>query len=114
MSPASHECPGTAHSPVCCPVASAFSIPGQYSPALQLDYRVAVPCLPRTGSRSSPTLDRIAATLWEWCQSAQRYHFDSQYLPGAVNTVADYHSRHHTDTGAWMLNRSVFQVHQIM
>ena len=33
---ASHECPGTAHSPVGCPVASAFSIPGQYSPAARL------------------------------------------------------------------------------
>ncbi|XP_065185980.1 uncharacterized protein LOC135816808 [Sycon ciliatum] len=80
---------------------------------LQLDNSVAVACLLRKGSNASPTLDRIAATLWEWCL-LRDITLIPQYLPGAVNTVADYHSRHHTDASDWMLNRSVFQDLQIM
>ena len=78
---------------------------------IQMDNEVAVACIRRMGSNSSPTLNSIARDLWEWCLARQVTPIP-EYLPGIMNTIADYQSRHHSDSSDWMLDRSVFQMLQ--
>ena len=73
---------------------------------LQLD-EVAVACLKRMGSNRSPMLNAIAAEIWEWCLD-RAVTLQAEYLPGVANSVADFHSRNHTDGSDWMLDASVF------
>ncbi|KAJ1086877.1 hypothetical protein NDU88_000077, partial [Pleurodeles waltl] len=59
------------------------------------------------GTRSRP-LALLAKSLWEFCL-AHKFSLIAEYLPGSLNSTADWHSRHLFDSSDWMLHRSVFR-----
>ena len=73
--------------------------------ALQLDNQVAVSYINRMGGTHSPRLDRIARELWEWCL-AREITVEAEYLPGSLNTDADFLSKHH-GSAEWRLHPGV-------
>lgn len=77
---------------------------------LQMDNRAAVAYVNRRGGTASRQLLSIARQLWEWCLE-RRLTAQAEHLPGALNTTADFESRHFQDSSDWQLNPRVF--HQI-
>ena len=59
------------------------------------------------GGMASKTMDSIAKDIWEWCIKREIF-LSAVHVPGVENTVADYFSRHFSDSTEWFLKQEVF------
>ena len=56
----------------------------------------------------SPTLSRMAKTLWLW-RTERNVSLEAQHLPGVMNSIADRESRAWLDRSEWKLSPNIFQ-----
>ena len=75
---------------------------------IQTDNAVTVAYINKMGGNNSRLLCSLAQDLWSWCIQRQ-LTVAAEYLRGALNTVADFFSRHHVDNSNWRLLPRVFQ-----
>ena len=73
---------------------------------LQMDNQTAVAYVNRMGGAHSQILNSVATDLWQWCLDRQ-ITLRAEYIPGALNTIADFWSRHHSSS-EWRLHPQVF------
>lgn len=78
---------------------------------IKLDNVTAVAHINRMGGTKSKLLNHLVKQIWDWCQIHQ-ISLVAEFIPGALNTRADWESRNQEDSGDWMLDKSVFS--QIM
>ena len=62
----------------------------------------------RLGGTRSLVLSNLALALWEWALS-QNIFLSAEHLAGRMNVMADWQSRHFTDSSNWRLCPEVFQ-----
>ncbi|KAJ1195307.1 hypothetical protein NDU88_004588 [Pleurodeles waltl] len=78
---------------------------------LRMDNVSAVRYINRLGGTRSRLPAEIAKEFWHFCLN-QRISVIAEYIPGSINTAADWNSRFLRDGSDWMLNRSIFQALQ--
>ena len=60
------------------------------------------------GGPRSKKLCQLTEELWQWCLE-RKITVEAHYLPGSLNTEADFWSRHHQGSAEWQLNRTLFK-----
>ena len=77
---------------------------------LRMDNTSAVAYVNRLGGTRSLVLSNLALALWEWAIS-QNIFLSAEHLAGRMNVMADWQSRHFTDSSncSWRLCPEVFQ-----
>ena len=75
---------------------------------LRMDNTSAVAYVNRLGGTRSLVLSNLALDLWEWALS-QNIFLSAEHLAGRMNVMADWQSRHFTDSSNWRLCPEVFQ-----
>ena len=73
---------------------------------IQLDNQSAMYAINKMASNTSQNLNWEAQQLWHWCMR-RKITVRAEYLPGALNTEADFWSRLR-ETTEWTLHRDVF------
>eukprot|EP00117_Sycon_ciliatum_P040888 scpid18223/ scgid2716/ len=73
---------------------------------LQMDNQCAVAYVNRMGGTRSQRLNSLAADLWPWCL-ARQITIRAEYIPGALNVIADFWSRNHSSS-EWHLLPQAF------
>ncbi|XP_065180118.1 uncharacterized protein LOC135810554 [Sycon ciliatum] len=73
---------------------------------LQMDNQCAVAYVNRMGGTRSQRLNSLAADLWHWCL-ARQITIRAEYIPGALNVIADFWSRNHSSS-EWHLLPQAF------
>lgn len=74
---------------------------------LRIDNQTAVAYINKIGGTRSLKLNNIALQIWEWCVQNSVW-IKAEYLPGVMNTIADWESRNQSDTSSWMLSPQMF------
>ena len=75
---------------------------------LRMDNTSAVAYINRLGGTHSLVLSNLAMALWEWAL-AHGILLSAEHLPGRLNIVADWQSRHMLDSSNWRLSPDVFR-----
>ena len=73
---------------------------------IQSDNVCAVSYVNDMGGMCSPSLDRLAGSLWNWCLERNIF-ISAVYIPGKEN-AADSLSREFSDSTEWMLKQDIF------
>ena len=74
----------------------------------------AVAYVNRLGGTKSQPLTKLMKQIWDWC-STRGITLTAEYLPGKLNSTADWESRNLNDSGDWMLDKNIFkQISNIM
>ncbi len=90
----------------------SFWKPPCSSVLLRLDNQTAVAYINKIGGTRSLKLNNIALEIWEWCVQNSVW-IKAEYLPGVLNTIADWESRNQSDSSSWMLAPQLFaKLHQ--
>ena len=80
---------------------------------LLMDNRVAISYINRKGGTCSHKLCQLALDLWGWCMDHD-ITLHAEHLPGKLNVIADFESRHMSDGSDWQLDVEIFsQLQQI-
>ncbi|XP_070564060.1 uncharacterized protein [Ptychodera flava] len=66
------------------------------------------PC-DRMGGTKSPTLVNLSKEMWQY-SLAHKIYLTAEYLPGVNNVIADWESRHVTDSSDWQLDPQIFKL----
>ena len=74
---------------------------------IQSDNSCAIAYLNSMGGMASREMDLLAKNIWEWCLSRDIF-VSASYIPGCLNTLADFSSRNFSDSTEWMLKRDIF------
>ena len=77
------------------------------SMSIFLDNQVAVAYINQMGGTHSRQLCKLAVGFWDWCMKRQ-ITIHAEHLPGKLNVLADYESRHLSDCSDWKLNPETF------
>lgn len=81
---------------------------------LKMDNVSAVAHINRMGGTRSPILLKISREIWEYCLQ-RGITLTAEYIPGVLNEIADWESRHTESSNNWTLNRAIFQqINKIM
>ena len=72
-----------------------------------LDSQVAIAYINQMGGTHSLRLCKLAKEFWKWCLEHQ-VTVHAEHLPGRLNRVADFESRHLSDCSDWRLSPKVF------
>ena len=56
----------------------------------------------------SPQCNKVARQIWDWCEEREIW-LTISHLPGVLNTIADFRSRHVVDNTEWQLNDNIWQ-----
>ncbi|KAJ1172815.1 hypothetical protein NDU88_004657 [Pleurodeles waltl] len=75
---------------------------------LKMDNIPAVRYISKLGETRSRMLVEIAEDFWHFCL-ARQISVSAEYIPGKVNKVADWNSRHLRDPSDWHLHPRIFQ-----
>ncbi|XP_070554658.1 uncharacterized protein [Ptychodera flava] len=76
---------------------------------LKMDNRAAVAHVIRMGGTKSPTLVNLSKEMWQY-SLAHKIYLTAEYLPGVNNVIADWESRHVTDSSDWQLDPQIFKL----
>ncbi|KAJ8911216.1 hypothetical protein NQ315_014928, partial [Exocentrus adspersus] len=74
---------------------------------LRIDNVTAIACIHRMGSTRHSTLNSIARSIWDWCESRKIYIFAS-YINTKENIKADFLSRDTQSNIEFELNQNIF------
>lgn len=74
----------------------------------QCDNISAVTYINDMGGMNSLLMDVLARDIWQWCLSRDIF-ISSVFIPGIMNTQADFLSRNFSDSTEWKLKTLVFQ-----
>ena len=74
---------------------------------LKTDSATAVVYINNQGGTASKNLVALTRDLWMWCLE-RNIHIEAQHLPGELNCIADWESRHMKDRSDWKLDRQTF------
>ena len=75
---------------------------------LMMDSQVAISYINKMEGTYSQKLSNLALELWSWCvQRSITVH--AEHVPGQLNVIADYESRHFNDFSDWKLDPSLFR-----
>jgi len=75
---------------------------------VQVDNTTAVAYINGMGGTKSQDCNNLAKQLWAWCIDRNLW-ITAVHIPGAMNTVADFKSRHFKVETEWKLDVSVFR-----
>ena len=75
---------------------------------LQKDNTVALSCILKMGSTKNEILTKYAKRIWEYLLR-EEIMITVEYLPGALNKIADAESRKGVDRSEWKLNPLIFR-----
>ncbi|XP_053309715.1 uncharacterized protein LOC128471763 [Spea bombifrons] len=75
---------------------------------LKMDNVSAVRYINRLGGTRSRPLTELAKDFWHFCLD-RGITIQAEYIPGLLNTVADWNSRYLKDSSDWRLHQSIFQ-----
>lgn len=76
---------------------------------IQTDSMTALTYINRMGGTVSQKCNQIALDLWSWCLQ-KGITLTADFIPGRDNLVADWHSRHQTDSSNWKLDQDIFSL----
>ena len=74
-----------------------------FSVLLKVNNITAVAYINNQGGTASKELVALAKDLWMWCLE-RNIHIQAQYLPGIMNSIADWESRVMKDRSDWQLD----------
>ena len=74
---------------------------------VQVDNTTAVAYINGMGGAKSKECNTVAKQLWEWCIN-KNLLISAVHIPGVLNRIADFKSRHFRVETEWMLNTAVF------
>lgn len=74
---------------------------------IQSDNVCAVTYVNDMGGMTSKKMDRLSSDIWNWCIQ-RRIYLSAVYIPGILNTTADYYSRNFSNSTEWMLKHEIF------
>lgn len=88
-------------------------VTGQYI-TLKIDNTTAIAYINHMGGVKSPSCNRLAQELWNWC-SERGIWLSASHVPGKENLEADFESRNFNDDTEWMLDKHIFKniVHEL-
>ena len=72
------------------------------------DNTTAVAYINNMGGSKSNQCQSVAKEIWQFCESKDIW-IVATYIPGSINTEADFMSRHFTDNTEWVLNQHIFE-----
>ena len=102
----SHKCFGTEGRSFCpahiCPESENVHI------HLKMDNRTAVAYIQKMGGTRSAQMLPTTQEIWQFCLDREIF-LSAEYLPGSLNTEADWQSRNFRDSSDWRLRVSVFK-----
>ena len=75
---------------------------------LKLDNRTAVAYIQKMGGTRSAQMLPTTQEIWQFCLDREIF-LTAEYLPGSLNTEADWQSRNFQDSSDWRLKVSVFK-----
>ena len=75
---------------------------------IKMDNITAVAHINKMGGTKSPILNQITKEIWEFCLERE-ITLTAEYLPGLMNTKADWESRHVKSSSQWKLNVLIFK-----
>ena len=75
---------------------------------LRIDNTTAVAYINKMGGTKSGIMTKLVKNIWDWCKVKQ-ITLSAEYLPGHLNTIADWESRNITDSSDWMLDKNIFE-----
>jgi hypothetical protein len=73
---------------------------------LMMDNTTAVAYIKNMGGKK-PNLNELTQEIWNWCIKRNTW-LSATHIPGKLNIVADYKSRHFNDRTEWSLHQSIF------
>jgi len=74
---------------------------------IKSDNSSAVAYINNMGGMTSQSMDQLAIEIWNWCTDHHLF-ISAQYLPGVLNSNADFMSRVFSDNCEWALKRGIF------
>ena len=74
---------------------------------LLMDSRVAISYINQKGGTHSHRLCQLALDLWMWCVD-RNITLHAEHLPGKLNVIVDFESRHMSDSSDWQLDTEIF------
>jgi hypothetical protein len=75
---------------------------------IQTDNQTTMTYINKMGGTQSVLCNQVALDLWHWCLQ-RNIILRADYIPGNQNQIADWASRHLSDSSSWMLNPVLFQ-----
>ena len=72
---------------------------------LRVDNTTAMNIINKMGSSHSNNCNSLAKEMWEWC-IGKTIWVSAAHIPGSLNFVADFESRHIAKASEWMLNKT--------
>ena len=72
---------------------------------LRVDNTTAVHMIYKMGSSHSAKCNDLVKEMWEWCIGRQIW-ISATYIPGSLNFVADFESRHTAKASEWKINKT--------
>jgi hypothetical protein len=76
---------------------------------LKMDNRSALTYINNLGGTHSLVLSNLAKDMWHWALQ-KGMMLSAEHLPGRLNQVADYESRHFSDASDWKLHTEIFSL----
>lgn len=74
----------------------------------QIDNKTALSYLVKMGGTASPITNKLAKQIWEIFLK-KKISFTAEYLPSALNQIADWESRKNKDSSDWRLCPHIFR-----
>ena len=74
---------------------------------IKSDNPSAVAYINNMGGMTSQSKNQLAIDIWNWCTDHHLF-ISAQYLPGVLNSNADFMSRVFSDNCEWALKRDIF------
>ena len=71
------------------------------------DNTTTISYINRMGGMNSPQCNKLALQIWEFCE-IRNIWLVATFIPGVLNVVADFESRHFTDDTEWELCDHIF------
>ena len=72
---------------------------------LRVDNTTAMNIINKMGTSHSDSCNSLVKEMWEWCMGKQIW-ISAAHIPGSLNFVADFESRHIAKASEWMLNKN--------
>ncbi len=72
---------------------------------LRVDNTTAMNIINKMGTSHSDSCNSLVKEMWEWCMGKQIW-ISAAHIPGSLNFVADFESRHIATASEWMLNKN--------
>ncbi|VDI82098.1 Hypothetical predicted protein [Mytilus galloprovincialis] len=74
---------------------------------IQTDNITTMTYINKMGGTVSKVCNKLALELWTWCLQKDIV-LKADFIPGRENLIADWESRHHSDSSNWKLHSKVF------